>query len=208
MKILIPARGGSERIKDKNLQKINGKTLLEITIEHAQELGEVYVSSDDDRILALAESYGCNTIVRDPEDALSTSPTLPIWKKFARQFDDHTSLMQCTTPIRNVETIQRQLREFLAGEWISGFSGQVWAPFVHRFDGKVHKCFSGARPRTQEWSTKFIVEDGGLYVCKAGHLDDADDLWFGNPYIFHSEIAIDIDNMEDLEIARKYASGF
>ena len=33
----IPARKGSERVKDKNLRKINNKTLIEITINQAKK---------------------------------------------------------------------------------------------------------------------------------------------------------------------------
>lgn len=203
MKILIPARGGSKRIKDKNLQKINGKTLLEITILHAQELGEVYVSSDDERILALAESYDCRTLVRAPEDCLDTSPTLPIWKKFEKLVGGPTGLMQCTSPYRNIENLKKELSEFMAGPWVSGFSAQIHTPFVHILEnGKVQKCFQGLRPRSQECTKQYIIEDGAFYVCK--DLTNATDMWFGeNPYIFKSDIVLDIDTMEDLETARR-----
>ena len=35
---LIPARGGSKGIKDKNLKKINNKSLVKITIQFAEQL--------------------------------------------------------------------------------------------------------------------------------------------------------------------------
>lgn len=203
MKILIPARGGSKRIKDKNLQKINGKTLLEITIEHAKQLGEVYVSSDDDRILALAESYDCRTLVRDPSDAHDTSPTLPIWKKFQKLVGGDTALMQCTTPYRNIARITEELNAFKGGHWICGFSAQLHKPFVHVLqNGKLYKCFEGDRPRSQDWNRTFIVEDGGLYVWKGDSIQTAKDMWDGDAFIFRSDIALDIDTQEDLEVAR------
>ena len=46
---LIPARSGSERIKNKNLIKINGKTLLKISIENAVKskiFEKIIVSTD------------------------------------------------------------------------------------------------------------------------------------------------------------------
>jgi CMP-N-acetylneuraminic acid synthetase len=204
MKILIPARGGSKRIKDKNLQKINGRTLLEITIDHAKQLGEVYVSSDDDRILALAEANDCRTLIRDPEDCLDTSPTLPIWKKFQALVGGDTAIMQCTTPHRPIAKLKIQMKEFLGGHWISGFSGQLHTPFVHVLENKmVYKCFEGNRPRSQDFDKQFIIEDGGLYVCKGDHVQSLSDLWEGSePYLFRSDIALDIDNIDDLEIAR------
>ena len=47
--ILIPARGGSKGILKKNIQKINNKSLVEISINFALNLnisGNIFVSSD------------------------------------------------------------------------------------------------------------------------------------------------------------------
>jgi CMP-N,N'-diacetyllegionaminic acid synthase len=53
----IPARGGSQRIQNKNLALIAGKPLLAYTIEVAKNCGiftEVLVNSDDEEILTAA----------------------------------------------------------------------------------------------------------------------------------------------------------
>ena len=58
---LIPARGGSKRIPRKNLRLLGGRPLLSYAIDNARESGvfdEIAVSSDDEEILALAESCG------------------------------------------------------------------------------------------------------------------------------------------------------
>ena len=51
---LIPARGGSKGIKDKNLKKINNKSLVKITIQFAEQLkflDNIVLSSDSKKIL-------------------------------------------------------------------------------------------------------------------------------------------------------------
>ncbi len=51
---IIPARGGSKGIKNKNLEKINGKSLIARSIEvykNSKYIDEVYVSSDSKKNL-------------------------------------------------------------------------------------------------------------------------------------------------------------
>ncbi len=58
---IIPARGGSKRLPKKNIFPFRGKPLMAYTIEACREsefIDAVYVSSDDDEILQVAEEYG------------------------------------------------------------------------------------------------------------------------------------------------------
>ena len=55
---IIPARKGSKSIKNKNLLKINNKTLIEIAINSAKKskfLSDIVVTSDSLKILNLAK---------------------------------------------------------------------------------------------------------------------------------------------------------
>lgn len=62
MKIaIITARGGSKRIPRKNIKDFCGRPILAYSIEAAKDSGlfdEVMVSTDDEEIAAIAESYG------------------------------------------------------------------------------------------------------------------------------------------------------
>lgn len=60
---VIPARKNSKRIKNKNLLKINGKTLISITIKEAQKSKyidnqNIFVSTDSEKIKKEAELCG------------------------------------------------------------------------------------------------------------------------------------------------------
>lgn len=64
---IIPARGGSKRLPGKNVKLLAGKPLLAYTLEAASGSGcfdEIYVSSDDEKILAVAQTYGVAVDVR------------------------------------------------------------------------------------------------------------------------------------------------
>ena len=84
---LIPARGGSTGIIQKNIQPLLDQPLLAYTIIAAQKSGVVdaaYVSSDDDQILAMAHYYGAERIKRDYHFARDDSPLDPVVAGFTR----------------------------------------------------------------------------------------------------------------------------
>ena len=71
--ILIPARGGSKGLKNKNYLDLGGKPLLQHTVELAKEFVEnhmIYVSSDSDHILTLARTLGVNPIKKETRSFL------------------------------------------------------------------------------------------------------------------------------------------
>ncbi|MBL4790647.1 MAG: 2-C-methyl-D-erythritol 4-phosphate cytidylyltransferase, partial [Kordiimonadaceae bacterium] len=58
---VIPARGGSKRIPRKNIKDFLGKPIIAYSIEAALDSGvfdEVIVSTDDEEIAAVAETFG------------------------------------------------------------------------------------------------------------------------------------------------------
>ena len=62
----ICARSGSKGIKNKNLQLINGLTLLEITIIQAKKsklFSKIIVSSDSKRVLQIAKNYDVDFVI-------------------------------------------------------------------------------------------------------------------------------------------------
>jgi len=63
MKILglIPARAGSQRVKNKNIRDLGGKPLITYTIQAALKsklIDKVVVSTDSDEIAQIARNYG------------------------------------------------------------------------------------------------------------------------------------------------------
>ena len=74
---IIPARGGSKRLPDKNILPVAGKPMIAWTIEAALRshlLTKVAVSTDDKNIAAVARQFGAEVIDRPKELAADTSP--------------------------------------------------------------------------------------------------------------------------------------
>jgi len=67
---VIPARGGSKGLKNKNIYPVAGKPLLAWTILQAlasSSIERVFVTTDDQAIAAVATEYGAEVIHRPPE---------------------------------------------------------------------------------------------------------------------------------------------
>ena len=69
---LIPARGGSKAIPQKNIIPLAGKPLIGWVCEAAQSsklIDEIILSSDDEQIISAARSYKINAPFKRPSDS-------------------------------------------------------------------------------------------------------------------------------------------
>ena len=68
---IIPARGGSKGIKNKNLKKINGKSLVNLSIECLKKVSfidNIVVSTDSVKILQESKKFGVDTPLKRPKN--------------------------------------------------------------------------------------------------------------------------------------------
>jgi pseudaminic acid cytidylyltransferase len=90
---IIPARGGSKRIPRKNIKFFCGKPMIAWSIEAARAAAIfdfILVSTDDDEIASVAETYGAEVPFRRPADlADDQTPTLPVIAHALRWFEEH-----------------------------------------------------------------------------------------------------------------------
>ena len=68
---VIPARGGSKGIKNKNLQKVGNKSLLKRAIESSLEFMDVVVSTDSEEIKLEALKNGAKVPFLRPKELAS-----------------------------------------------------------------------------------------------------------------------------------------
>ncbi|MGE4399593.1 MAG: pseudaminic acid cytidylyltransferase [Campylobacterales bacterium] len=80
---VIPARGGSKRIPRKNIKEFCGKPIIAYPIEAARQSGlfeKIIVSTDDDEIAEVAESFGAEVPFMRPkelsDDFTGTTPVV------------------------------------------------------------------------------------------------------------------------------------
>lgn len=114
---VIPARGGSTRIPDKNIKSFAGRPLIAYAIEQALQSAvaeRVIVDTDSPRIAEVAREHGAEVpFLRPPELATSSSPVtdalLFLLRRLKREEGyepEFLLLLQATSPLRDREDIR------------------------------------------------------------------------------------------------------
>ena len=97
---IIPARGGSKGIKDKNLQKIGGISLVGRAVEACfdAKFDEVFILSDSEKIRDEAGKFGANKSYERPSKFHRPAICLS-WQGFTKCFDTvNTHCLLLRTP--------------------------------------------------------------------------------------------------------------
>jgi N-acylneuraminate cytidylyltransferase len=119
---IIPARGGSKGLKNKNIHPVAGRPLLAWTVLQAigsAHIDRVFVTTDDDAIAAIAAQYGAEVIARPEElsgdKATSESAILHALEVIGRDFamkPETVVFLQATSPLRKPGDIDRAIELF------------------------------------------------------------------------------------------------
>jgi CMP-N,N'-diacetyllegionaminic acid synthase len=108
---IIPARGGSKGIPQKNIKEVAGKPLIAWTIEEAKKsryIDRLILSSDDMDIINVAKQWNCEVpFVRPAEISQDDTPSNALILHAIENIPgfDYIVLLQPTSPLRTVEDI-------------------------------------------------------------------------------------------------------
>lgn len=116
---VIPARGGSKRIPGKNIKPFAGKPMIAYSVEAAlksQCFDRVIVSTDDEEIKSIAESYGAEVPFMRPaeisDDYSTTSAVIQhaiAWQSQNGISPEFVCCIYATAPFVQVESLQQGL---------------------------------------------------------------------------------------------------
>ena len=114
--ILIPARAGSKRVKNKNIRNLGGKPLMGWSIETALKLGyPCYVSTDSEMFGKIARHYGAKVVMRPPEFASDGATDRDVINHAVHFFEaDIVAYLRPTTPFRDCEVLKKAIDIFTA----------------------------------------------------------------------------------------------
>ena len=222
---IVPARGGSKRVKNKNIINIGGKPMIHHTIKtliKSKIFDEVIVTSDSKKIQTISKKAGAKIYFTRPKnlsnDHVGTfeviNHTINFLKNKLGKNPEYVCCVYPTSVLIEKNDIISSHNKIQEGKWnfvisVTSFDHPPQRGFfinkgkINMIDKKNYKS------RTQD--LKKIFHDAGQFYW--GKVDS----WLKKKFLFSSESfgfdlprhrAIDVDDMEDLNLLKKifYAS--
>lgn len=215
---IIPARGGSKRLPRKNILELEGKPLIVWSIEaglKSRYIDKVVVSSDDIKILTLANNVGATTLERPAFLATDTSSTFDVVEHCISQYKDYDYivLLQPTSPLRTAEQLDEAIELLVEKEADAIISvsevehSPLWSNKIP-LDGSMKDFIKDElkNVRSQDLESYFRL-NGAIYIAKKDRLLREKTFFLKSnifAYKMSRESSIDIDEKIDFSLASIY----
>ncbi|UUW09477.1 acylneuraminate cytidylyltransferase family protein [Flavobacterium plurextorum] len=207
---IIPARGGSKRLYQKNIKLIGSIPLLVHSILYAQAnseiIDEIYVSTNDAETKKIALQFGAKVIDRPESLSGDLEPTVTALKHVLETINvdiENVILLQPTNPLRPENLLKDAFRAYERERYDSLFTvtGND-KKFGKIVDNKFIPFTYKIGQRSQDLEPLFF-ENGLLYITKARLIFEdiiisKDALPFE---VNHTFANVDIDTQEDFDYA-------
>ncbi len=214
---IIPARGGSKRLLNKNILDLNGKPLIAWSIKAAKnskKIDDVIVTSDSDKILDIAKKYNVKTIKRPDFLASDTATTFDVIKHAIENLKEkfeYIVLLQPTSPLRNekhideaIELLEKKNADAVISVCEMDHS-PLWSNTLpENLDMSNFLRDEVKNKRSQELE-KYYRLNGAIYICKTDRLLEEKTFFIKDnifAYVMDRKSSVDIDDEIDFELAK------
>lgn len=219
---LIPARGGSKRIKNKNIIRFFNKPIISYAIIAAKKsklFDEIYVSTDSIKIKKVAEKFGCQVpYIRDDSISNDYSTDKDVLLDFANYFRksikkkvSHLCYIYPCNPLINYKKIIESLNKLKKNNFdkiitVKEFQYPIQRALeLKKKDKLVFREKKNINVRSQNLK-KYFHDAGQIYWYKFSKLNKKsfDSINNNTGSIILNEFeGYDIDEMNDLKNVRK-----
>ena len=207
--VIIPARGGSKRIPNKNIKLLGGIPLIVHSINYAKSnmdiVQDIYVSTDNADIKKIALENGVKVIDRPAAISGDFEPTITAVQHLLEVVGavDNVVVLQPTNPLRPKSLLREAYQLFLEAKADSLFTvsrdykklGKIKHNKFIPFNYKIGQ-------RSQDLEPLYF-ENGLLYIAKSKTIVNGSVISSeAYPLIVDHEFTkVDIDTYEDFEYA-------
>jgi CMP-N-acetylneuraminic acid synthetase len=215
---IVPARGGSKAIPQKNLRVVAGRPLLAYTADAVREsrrLDRVVLSTDDPAIADAGRAVGLDApFLRPAALAADDTPMMPVLRHAveemaARGFDaDAVVLLQPTSPLRRGAHIDAAI-DLLERSGVDTVVSVVEVPHqftpgsLMRMEGERLRRFEeGAVVTRRQDKPRLYARNGPAVLACRTRVLDAASFYEGEcrPLVMDPLESIDVDGPADLEL--------
>ena len=212
---LIIARGGSKRIKNKNIVRINKKPVIYFTLNELNKskfIQNVYVMTDSINIKKEVDKLKfkkVEVIGRSKKSSTDTAQSEIAMLEFVTKYNfSHIYFVQLTNIFLTKKNIDESIKLYFKKKYDSMLSVIKSDKFIWR--NKNKKIFPSnynlnKRPLIKNLKDTYYLENGSFYIFNTKLFKKNKIRLFGNigHYIMGKETYFDIDDLDDLKIATK-----
>jgi len=212
---IIPAKGYSSGVPNKNIKKINKIETIAITILAAKKcklIDHVYVTSDSEKILKIAKKYRAFAIKR-PKKLCKNSTSLEevvnhaIIKKIKKNFSNfNIVLLQPTSILREKNDLTNAIKKYKKNKYDSLFSAVNIHPlFWEEYKNKIKPInYNLKKRKNRQVMSKYLIENGSFYIFNDKSFEKYNNRLGGKiGYYLMSNFSIhEIDEQQDLKFMK------
>lgn len=212
---LIIARGGSKRIKDKNIIKINKKSVISFTtkeLSRSKKIDKIFIMTDSKIIKKEVEKLDINkveVIGRSKKSSTDTAQSEVAISEFINKYNYETIyFVQLTNIFLKKKDIDESLNLYFKKNYDSLLSVIESDKFIWREKNKKISPSNynlRKRPLNKKLKDSYLLENGSFYIFSSKGFKKHKIRLFEKIgyYAMGKESYFDIDDMEDLKIAAK-----
>jgi len=215
---IIPARGGSKGILNKNIQNVGGIPLVVRTINVALKsklINKIIVSTDDSRIADIAIDNGAEVIKRPSEisgdtasSELALLDTLMQIKNRDNYVPEVVVFLQCTSPFTELDDIDGTINALISNNADCALAVTKFHHFLWKYDNNKDSLIGlnhnekQQRKCRQELTTQFL-ETGSVYVMRTKKFIKYKKRFFGRIayHVIPKHRVFEIDDPDDLTVS-------
>ncbi len=209
---IIPARGGSKRIKKKNIKSFFGKPMIAYAINNAKKsncFNKIIVSTDDKEIIKVSKKYGAEVLfVRPKKLSNDHTPLAPVIKHTIdeiKKFDIKPNLicvLTATSPLLNYKHLIKSKKIFQKNTC-------KFLVSVNKYDYPIQRALVVGKNGTMRMHDPKKINARSQDLKETFH--DAGQFYWGKPINFTSNAKILsnntkaylINNLESIDIDTK-----
>ncbi len=211
----IPARKGSVRVKNKNIIRLNNKSLIEYTfdqVSRSKKIDQIYVSSNDDKVLEISKKFKKVKYIKR-KNSLSNSKTLmrevilDFLDSIKKSYDlqkVNLVILQPTSPQRKYTDIDKAIRLFKKKKFkpLISLSEPITNPHYIYYlkNKKLVPLNKSLESQKRQNIKKFLCINGSIYILNAKSYLKNPNILKKNSTIFemNKKHSIQIDDYYDL----------